>query len=152
MASSSSSLLVSSNEAERNQSDSKDSTHFAVPTKEHTCTIEGEPTSICVMHYADKVVVLVTQTGKLGSWFQASFDSGATQLASGASDESRFTVQTLLGRRDDETLAVFARQLIERIAVAYPGKSLLLSLTLKRRDDIASARALLNEFKEHELL
>lgn len=40
----------------------------------HAC-INDIPTDFVITHYADRVMIIITQTGKLSSWIQATVDS-----------------------------------------------------------------------------
>eukprot|EP00205_Picochlorum_sp_RCC944_P004038 CAMPEP_0182614404 /NCGR_PEP_ID=MMETSP1330-20130603/30347_1 /TAXON_ID=464278 /ORGANISM="Picochlorum sp., Strain RCC944" /LENGTH=73 /DNA_ID=CAMNT_0024834213 /DNA_START=221 /DNA_END=439 /DNA_ORIENTATION=+ len=66
-------------------------------------------------------MVVVTQVGKLGNLLQARQDEFS----------QTYSVDVLLGRRDDPLLEVCARQLIERLALAGDRRNLLLWIALK---------------------
>ena len=77
-------------------------------TRQCAACINGVHTEIVVTGYADRVNVLVTQLGSPGTILHASSEKSAD-------GERRYEVKVLLGRRDDPLLAVYARQLIQRV-------------------------------------
>ncbi len=97
-------------------------------------------TEIICQSFADRHVVVLSQIGCLGTLIEA--------CAEDTSETSRkvYRLQTLIGRRDDPLLLLYARQIIERLA-AVSDKPLLLAISL-RTDDEARApetfQALLN--------
>ena len=79
-------------------------------------------TDIICTTYSDRHFVLITQMKKVGTLIQAWSDK--------KSDGNYFyEMVTLLGRRDDPLLNVYARQIIEKIS-AYSDKPLLLGISL----------------------
>ncbi len=72
--------------------------------------------------YSDRVFVVITQINKFGTmlsaWAEAKSDGGKL-----------YQVSTLMGKRDDPLLNIYARQIIERMAVSTD-KPLLLSISL----------------------
>ena len=72
--------------------------------------------------FADRHVVVVTQLRKLGTIMTA-------EAVDGLEGRRSYEIHTLLGRRDDALLDVYARQLIEKIALTS-AKPLLLTIAL----------------------
>ena len=95
-------------------------------TLQAAASIDGVHTEVVCTAYADRVFVLVTQLRKVGNLVSASVESGAD-------GEDLFSVSTLLGRRDDPSLQVYARQLVQRMAAAECRKPLLLGIALAPR-------------------
>jgi proteasome assembly chaperone 3 len=95
-------------------------------------------TDIVCTTYSDRHFVVVSQIKKFGTLINA----WATERADGT---KMYDMQTLLGRRDDPLLNVYARQLIERIAAAS-NKPLLLAISLcPDGRDTETFQAILNE-------
>ena len=85
--------------------------------------INGTHTDIVVQVFRDRIFVVVTQLARMGTLLFASQEENSM-------GEKDYTVNILMGRRDDPLLTIYARQLVEQI-----GKSsdlpLLLAITLK---------------------
>jgi len=93
--------------------------------------IDGAHTEFLVTEYADRLFIVVTQIGKLGTVFHLS-RSQTSELsralaADGVNDlaDDELTsmdavvVRTLIGRRDDETLRACARRIGEVFSKGY---------------------------------
>jgi len=82
------------------------------------------------MGFENRVMVVVTQMGKLGTILQAKQDA----VQHGTNDSTAYSVQTLLGRRDEPLLETAARRLSELMVSSGCRRPLVLSLGLKRHD------------------
>lgn len=106
--------------------------------KQFSALVDGVPTEFVLTTFVDRIFILVTQSGKMGTLISASRDAPAS---------SSYTIATLLGRRDDPVSTLLARQLIEAISSSSTaaGKPLLLGLGLLPRkaaqDDTKSPSA-----------
>lgn len=100
--------------------------------------MEGKPTDIVYICYSNKVFVLVSQTGKMGTIIHVRPPS---ELDAGASAEA----QTLIGHRTDEALDVYARRVYETMC-AEANVPLVLSLSLADYSP-ASLTALIAELR-----
>ena len=114
-------------------------------------------TDIVQILYSDRVMITVTQNQKLGAvvgiphhmrvqlaWFdhallvlvclfrQMMCQHDATATASTGSSDTGFSMQVLLGRRDDEIATVFARN-ISKFVASRTNRPLLLTLSLKNK-------------------
>lgn len=78
--------------------------------------------SLCIV-YSDRVFVVITQLSKFGTimkaWAEPKSEGGFV-----------FQVSTIMGKRDDPLLHIYARQILERLSTSSD-KPLLLSLSLK---------------------
>eukprot|EP00697_Spironema_sp_BW2_P004964 gnl/Spiro4/16710_TR8992_c0_g1_i1.p1 gnl/Spiro4/16710_TR8992_c0_g1~~gnl/Spiro4/16710_TR8992_c0_g1_i1.p1 ORF type:complete len:120 (+),score=20.93 gnl/Spiro4/16710_TR8992_c0_g1_i1:77-436(+) len=92
--------------------------------------VNGSPTSFVCSLYADRIVVMVTQTSNFGSIVHASADRMSTSEDGACSS---FTVMPLLGPCED-LLSILARQLIECIS-RTSDRPLLLCVSLKRENE-----------------
>lgn len=81
----------------------------------------GRPTDFLLTAYADRLLVVITQLGCLGTVLHAEKE---TVLGGG----STYRVDTLLGRRDEPLMELCARQLAERLHDAGSARPLLLCL------------------------
>eukprot|EP00518_Triparma_eleuthera_P014724 CAMPEP_0182479460 /NCGR_PEP_ID=MMETSP1319-20130603/34197_1 /TAXON_ID=172717 /ORGANISM="Bolidomonas pacifica, Strain RCC208" /LENGTH=92 /DNA_ID=CAMNT_0024680887 /DNA_START=57 /DNA_END=331 /DNA_ORIENTATION=+ len=75
--------------------------------------IDGIHTEVVVNIFSDRIFVIITQTGKMGTLLQASSDHGDVD------------VRVLMGRRDDPLLVVYAQQLVESLRVRTESPILL---------------------------
>lgn len=92
-----------------------------------TVDICGVPTSIAISAFDDYIKILVSQTGKFGSWYKVTSTSGIAHLDED-SDEI-FSVDVLLGDRNDFYSCGLARTLGE-VAHKARGTSLPLVVSL----------------------
>jgi len=99
---------------------------FPVQTRQFAAIIDNAHTEFVVMGYDNRVVVIVTQIGKLGSILQAKQDVTQDGFL-----QNSFSTTTLLGRRDEPLLEICARRLMELMAQAGCRRPLLLTLGLK---------------------
>lgn len=85
--------------------------------------VDGIKTDIVCSTFSDYFFVVVTQIDKFGTILKA-------ESAEKADGGAIYSVNTLLGRRDDPLLTIYARQLIERIS-QFSKKPLVLSISLQ---------------------
>lgn len=85
-------------------------------------------TDIVCTTYSDRVFVIITQIKKFGTIISAWAENKDNQV-----NEKSYHSQTLLGKRDDPLLAVYARQVCESIVSTGSEKPLLLAISI--RDD-----------------
>ena len=95
-------------------------------------------TEIVCTTYTDRHFIVISQMNKFGTvinaWAETKADGGKT-----------FDMVTLLGRRDDPLLSVYARQLVERIS-SFSDKPLLLAIALQSNGrDTETFQNVLNE-------
>ncbi|MDP2436132.1 MAG: hypothetical protein Q8P67_10345 [archaeon] len=144
----SSSLLVPQSSS---SSETVSDAAFPVETRTATVVLLGQPTDVAMSVFSDTVLLLITQNGKLSTWFYASADISAAALSN--SPAPSFTVDTLLGRRGDQLLQVLPRQLVQRVQATWPGKSLMLSVSLRTHPVTPDTlRTLLALLQEHHFL
>eukprot|EP01117_Protostelium_nocturnum_P019390 TRINITY_DN8398_c2_g1_i1.p1 TRINITY_DN8398_c2_g1~~TRINITY_DN8398_c2_g1_i1.p1 ORF type:complete len:143 (-),score=27.07 TRINITY_DN8398_c2_g1_i1:42-470(-) len=100
--------------------DSNAGKRFPIKTSQISANIDGTRTEIVLQQYHNRLFIIVTQTGKLGTLISATCD-----------EENTFNIQTLLGKRDDNTLNLYARQLTQVLWAGGNHRPLLLALSLK---------------------
>eukprot|EP00244_Chara_vulgaris_P003311 TRINITY_DN15964_c0_g2_i4.p1 TRINITY_DN15964_c0_g2~~TRINITY_DN15964_c0_g2_i4.p1 ORF type:complete len:118 (+),score=20.06 TRINITY_DN15964_c0_g2_i4:129-482(+) len=83
---------------------------FPVVTKRAVGVIEGQETTVLLSGYEDRIMVMVSQIGKLGTILFAKQE----EIYDGP---KAFQVDTILGKRDEPLLTVCARQLIEKMSM-----------------------------------
>jgi proteasome assembly chaperone 3 len=94
--------------------------------KQVEISLEGVDTHVSVQSFADTNVVLVSQLGRLGTIKHA-------EVIEGPEGRRTYEVRTLMGKRDDPLLDVYARQIVEKITEATSStKPLLLTVALKK--------------------
>mmetsp|Transcript_5956 Transcript_5956/g.12106 ORF Transcript_5956/g.12106 Transcript_5956/m.12106 type:complete len:129 (+) Transcript_5956:67-453(+) len=112
------------------------------PQVHHTCTVNGVDTDIVSTVYSDRVFVHITQIGKFGTflkaWAEPRSEGGLV-----------YQVSTVMGKRDDPLLHIYARQIIERLST-HMDKPLLLAISLKPDSrDTETFQTILNELFQH---
>jgi len=99
-------------------------------------------TTVVCTSYVDRHLVVISQLNKFGTVIHAWSDTKAD-------GGKLYDMVTLLGRRDDPLLNVYARQLIEKIA-AHSDKPLILAIALAPEGrDTATFQAVLNDIVSH---
>eukprot|EP00808_Paulinella_micropora_P010397 g56923.t1 len=97
-------------------------------TKQFAFELEGVKTEVVMTPFSDKIFIVITQDKKLGTMVLARSED----VLGGLTTDTTYSVQTLLGRRDDQGTLLLARQLIEDIAKSGARQSLLLALNLRK--------------------
>lgn len=102
------------------------SAQSALPCRSESFSAEvgGQPADFLLTAYADRLLVVCTQLGTLGSILAAQRES---VLGGGTT----YRVDTLLGPREQPLPELCARQLAERLAAAGCTQPLLLCLALR---------------------
>jgi len=121
-------------------------THFPVKTKQWTQAVQGHSTDFVLNLFADCIFIIVTQLGKMGTLMRISKDQATSSSEEG---ETTFSVETLLGKRDDPALVVCGRQIAEDI-VLRSTKPLLLSIALKENSQ-ATIREVVEAIKANRI-
>ena len=103
--------------------------------------VDGVHTEVLVTDYGTRVLVLVTQIGKLGTMFLARGASAGPAGASAGLDPP--DVRVLVGRHDDEMLEAAARRIAHVLKSRGIDKEVLVSLGLPPKGlEVASLRGL----------
>lgn len=99
-----------------------------LPMRSETFTAEvgGRSADFLLTAYTDRLMVVVTQTGTLGTMLHA-------ERASVMGGACTYSVETLLGPREQPLAELCARQLAEQLAAAGCDRPLLLCLALERQ-------------------
>eukprot|EP00742_Colponemidia_sp_Colp-10_P009730 GILJ01010640.1.p1 GENE.GILJ01010640.1~~GILJ01010640.1.p1 ORF type:complete len:248 (+),score=23.72 GILJ01010640.1:28-744(+) len=92
-------------------------------TKQLALTVNGCHTDILITPFQDKIFIVITQLAKIGTMILARKEGEEEGPTS-------FSTTTVLGKRDEEVLSVYARALIGLISQSSP-KALLLGISLK---------------------
>eukprot|EP00002_Diphylleia_rotans_P039475 TRINITY_DN9160_c0_g1_i1.p1 TRINITY_DN9160_c0_g1~~TRINITY_DN9160_c0_g1_i1.p1 ORF type:complete len:140 (-),score=31.99 TRINITY_DN9160_c0_g1_i1:172-591(-) len=98
-------------------------TPFPLSFQEYSVEIDSTPTFILLEKFANRVFLLITQTGKPGTLIHAKKDEGSPQ------EDPTYTVRTMLGERDRPVLEIYARHFVQQMNTDLP---LTLSIALKR--------------------
>lgn len=97
--------------------------------------VDGIHTEVLVSDYGNRVMVLATQIGKLGTMY-LTVDPGP----GGAVGPEPPEVRTLTGRHDDEMLEAAARRLAQVVQSRGCDKPVLVSLGLRPKLDVGTLR------------
>jgi hypothetical protein len=92
------------------------------PVHAWKCELNGVGTDVVLVGYSNKTLVIISQTGKMGTIMHVDVPS---ELGGGAVE-----TQTLIGHRDNDALDVYARRVYETVC-AKAGVPLVLSLALR---------------------
>ena len=112
--------------------------------------VDGVHTEVLVTDYGTRVLVLVTQIGKLGTMFLARGASAGPAGASAGLDPP--DVRVLVGRHDDEMLEAAARRIAHVLKGRGIDKEILVSLGLPPKGlGVASLRGIVRCASEFAL-
>jgi proteasome assembly chaperone 3 len=95
---------------------SKATAAMAVQTTQGAFTIDGVHTELLISDYSNRLLVVVTQIGKLGTMYHAAGagpGGGGGEGGGGSLLGEAPEVRTLVGRHDDEMLTAAARRLVQ---------------------------------------
>jgi hypothetical protein len=106
----------------------QNSTQYPFRLKQFAAIIDNVHTEFVITDYGDQIFFIITQLNKLGTILRGKKDS---IIGNSADECSLYSVQTLLGKRDDSLLELFARQLTEMVNANSPQKSVVLAISLK---------------------
>ncbi|KAG8471104.1 hypothetical protein KFE25_009525 [Diacronema lutheri] len=95
------------------------------PIESHRLTVNGVLTHVVHISYSNRVFMLISQTGKMGTVMHVQAPSDMGEGGGGVSVEA----QTLIGQRSDDALDVYARRVYEAVC-AKARLPLMLSLAL----------------------
>lgn len=109
---------------------------FPVATQQFSADISGQPTEFLFSAYSDRLLLIITQVGTLGTIVRAEREE-----VLGGGSSGTYRLDTLVGCRDDPALDLCARQLAQLVAEAGCSKPLLLCLGLRRHAGGAQAAA-----------
>ncbi|KXX73788.1 Proteasome assembly chaperone 3 [Madurella mycetomatis] len=118
---------------------------FPAPLKKATGTVNGVPTEVESLNFSDKIMITVSQGGRLAQWIQvplsapssASVDMALPAAGSSALPSNHLTPKTLVGvgGEERETLGhLYASQIASHLALRDPNerRTLLLGLGLEK--------------------
>lgn len=108
-------------------------------TAQFAFSVGGTHTDVSVTPMANAVVVLVTQSGKLGTVVHASKAVGAGE---GALAGAAVGVRILVGDRKNQFYTLMARRLLEKVAQGRPRDILLTVMLQKQHHCVESVRAI----------
>ncbi|CAG8971344.1 hypothetical protein HYALB_00005963 [Hymenoscyphus albidus] len=124
-----------------------ESSPFPAKTKEVAGLVNGVETDLCSMYFADKILITISQGGRLAQWIQVPLPSASptsfdTALPSDSGDMlslNHLTPKTLLGAGGDqrETMGhLYASQIVTAIAKRDPEerRTVLVGLGLEKVD------------------
>jgi len=115
-------------------------THLAI-------VINGVHTEILQQRFSNCIFMLITQTGKMGTLIEARADNRDFQ-----GGEYTYSLRVLSGKRDDNLLSAYSRQLVELVSYSFfSGKvrpSLLLGISLAPQKDLQEEKSMFNQIIE----
>ncbi|PHH87809.1 hypothetical protein CDD83_8374 [Cordyceps sp. RAO-2017] len=120
---------------------------FPAPSRRASGLVNGVPTAVTLLDFSDKILVTISQEGRLSQWVQVPLTgsaAGAVQMAlpgagPGLLPSTHLTATTLLGAGGEgrETLGqLYAAQVASRLALRSPDdrRTLVLGLGLAALD------------------
>jgi proteasome assembly chaperone 3 len=105
---------------------------FPMKIQQFAARINNIHTEFVIMYYSNQLFFLVTQLNKLGTIIQVKKYPELSERLS--EEESCFSIRILLGKRNEPTLELCARQLMEIVRNNYPQNSIILSIALKEEE------------------
>ncbi|ORZ21297.1 hypothetical protein BCR42DRAFT_448157 [Absidia repens] len=116
---------------------------FPIVNKRAAITINDLHTEILLTGYSDKIFIVVTQYGRIGSLIQTTLDVPANlaRNPSAAPTTSQFLLGESIGPQSD-LYTLYATSISQAIAAMNPNESrpVLLGIALKPLDDMALQR------------
>jgi proteasome assembly chaperone 3 len=98
-----------------------------IKTEHFACLLDGVHTEFILNVLEDQLFFVITQLGKFGTILRARKEQSYSLEGSPI-----YEIDTVLGKRDDPTMEIFARQLIEITSAQCP-KPLVLALGFKSK-------------------
>lgn len=92
--------------------------------------IDGQQTDFVWSLYQDHLLIFITQLGSAGTIIAATQDTSAEARVTGVT----YSIDTLLGKRDDPGLELCARQIVEFVGDMGHSKPLTLCVGLKNHE------------------
>ncbi|KAL2025100.1 hypothetical protein VTK56DRAFT_102 [Thermocarpiscus australiensis] len=139
------SLLLKPAPAQTMNGDSVREELFPTPSRRTTGTVNGVPTEVESLSFSDKIVITVSQGGRLAQWIQvplsapssASVDMALPGAGLSALPSNHLTPKTLVGAGSEErqtTGHLYASQIASHLSLRDPNerRTLLLGLGLEK--------------------
>ncbi|GMH67858.1 hypothetical protein TrLO_g3025 [Triparma laevis f. longispina] len=76
-----------------------------------TILVNSNPTTLTVQLFTDRVLITITQLPAFGTILTSSITT------SQASSKDTYNINILLGRRDDDIIPIFVRQIMEKASI-----------------------------------
>ena len=87
-------------------------------TVQQSCLVNDIQTDLVVQIFSDRTLILISQlNGKIGTYITTTVEQSIID------NSTTFNITSLLGRRDDPLMEIYARQLAERIHKLHNGSS-----------------------------
>ncbi|KAI7874523.1 hypothetical protein K492DRAFT_211535 [Lichtheimia hyalospora FSU 10163] len=121
---------------------------FPLTNKQAACDIDGVHTEVLVTGFADKIFIVVTQFGRIGSLIRTTVDI-APHLATNPSSVPT-TSQFLFGESSgpqSDLYMLYASSIAQAVAAMNPHEKrpILLGIALKPMDEMAQQRKVFNK-------
>eukprot|EP00588_Corethron_pennatum_P000003 CAMPEP_0194296104 /NCGR_PEP_ID=MMETSP0169-20130528/55175_1 /TAXON_ID=218684 /ORGANISM="Corethron pennatum, Strain L29A3" /LENGTH=166 /DNA_ID=CAMNT_0039045465 /DNA_START=261 /DNA_END=758 /DNA_ORIENTATION=+ len=81
---------------------------------ETSISIEAIPTSLIIQHFADRTLISISQLSNRGTYMPGTIMRCSVDWCE-ITGKPAFSVEVLLGRRDDPLLSIYGRQIAEKI-------------------------------------
>jgi len=105
-----------------------------INTHQLAVTIDGVHTDIVYQMFSDKLFIIATQLGKMGTMISCEADGiggGAAGGGGGKQDSMEVNTRVILGDPDQPLLVVFASNLFKKLSPYIDRRTLLISVALK---------------------
>ncbi|EHA47434.1 hypothetical protein MCOR27_001108 [Pyricularia oryzae] len=125
---------------------------FPAPSRSATGNVNGVPTEATSMNFSDKIMVTLSQDGRLAQWFQVQLSAPSSAMVDmalprsniGSLPPAHLTATTLLGAGGDERETIgqlYAAQIASFLSTRNPDEKRTLVLGLgMRKAETANAR------------
>ncbi|KAI9278053.1 hypothetical protein BY458DRAFT_503655 [Sporodiniella umbellata] len=129
--------------------DKKD--EFPIKNQQVAVNIEGVPTEILIQGFSDKIFVVVTQYGKIGSLIHTSLDAAPHRIST--LDTFPTTSQVLMGDSNSsqsDMYILYSTSILQAIVAMNPQETrpLLLGIALKFSEDLKKNRQVFHEITD----
>ncbi|KAG1372497.1 hypothetical protein G6F61_011005 [Rhizopus arrhizus] len=121
---------------------------FPVKNKQIAINIDGIKTEISLQSFSDKIFIVVTQYGKIGSLIHTSLDAAPHRIST--LDTFPTTTQFLMGDSNgpqSDMYILYATSILQAIVAMNPHETrpLLLGIALRSIDDLAKRKKIFQQ-------